>query len=107
MTPENMSAEEPDEIEADEPTDLESELTTDEVASKPADTGDPASIVEAKIPQDIRDRYEVFSYRNAAVILSESRKTGFDDLLVALREFRLQRKEAPLPWVYIRSQDTQ
>jgi len=99
MVPENVNAEEFEESESDEPTELESEATKDEVASKPADTGDPVSIVEAKIPQDIRDRYEIFSYRNAAVILSETRKAEFDDLLKALREFKTQQQEALLRWV--------
>lgn len=80
-----MSAEHAEEFDIDEPSELEVEATKDEVASKPTDTGDPLSIVEAKIPQDIRERYEVFSYRNAAVILSETRKVEFDDLLKALR----------------------
>jgi hypothetical protein len=103
MSPEDFNAEEPDEPEADEPTEFEIEVTKDEVASKPADTGDPTSIVEEKIPQDIRDRYEVFSYRNAAVILSETRKAEFSDLLKALREFRMQQQEARLQWGDIRS----
>ena len=103
MPPEDFGAEEPDETEADEPSEFEIEAAKDEVASKPADTGDPTSIVEEKIPQDIRDRYEVFSYRNAAVILSETRKAEFGDLLKALREFRMQQQEARLRWGDIRS----
>lgn len=92
MRDNDLNAQEAEEPEDDEPTELESEIAKDQVASKPADTGDPASIVEEKIPQDIRDRYEVFSYRNAAVILSETRKTEFDDLLKALREFKITKK---------------
>jgi hypothetical protein len=72
-------------------TDLEQEATEDEVASAPSDTGDPAAIVAAKIPEDIRERYEVYSYRNAAVILSETRSTEFTDLLTALREFKITK----------------
>ena len=79
-------------LDTDEQSALETEATVDEVASKPADTGDPVYIVEAKIPLDIRERYEVFSYRNAAVILSETRKAEFDDLLKALREFKITKK---------------
>jgi hypothetical protein len=72
--------------------DLAEELSKDEVASAPSDTGDPAATVEAKIPEDIRKRYEVYSYRNAAVILSEARPSEFADLLKALREFKLTTK---------------
>lgn len=91
MTPDDPRIEEAEDSEVDEPTELELETATDAVASKPADTGDPTAIVEAKIPQDIRDRYEVFSYRNAAVILSETRRDEFDDLLRALREFKITK----------------
>ena len=50
--------------------DLEEEISATEIAATPADTGDPSAIVEEKIPKDIRERYEVYSYRNAAAILS-------------------------------------
>ena len=77
------------ETETEEPLDLAEEISKTQVAAKPSDVGDPIEIVEAKIPQDIRDRYEVFSYRNAATILSETRKAEFADLLTALRDFKL------------------
>jgi hypothetical protein len=70
-------------------SDLEQEVANTEVALVPSETADPPSIVEAKIPQDIRDLYEVYSYRNAAVILSETRTTEFNELLDALRGFRI------------------
>lgn len=59
------------------------------VALAPSDAADPQAVVEAKIPADIRARYEVYSYRNAAVILSESQREIFDELLDALREFSI------------------
>ena len=52
-------------------------------------TADPPDIVADKIPADILDRYEVHSYRNAAVILSESRTEEFRDLIQALRKFSI------------------
>lgn len=57
----------------EEESDLEEEVSSTEVALTPSETADPQSIVEAKIPQDIRELYETYSYRNAAVILSETR----------------------------------
>ena len=81
-----------EDLDIEESFDLEEEVTKDEVAFTPSDTGDPAEIVAAKIPQDIRDRYEIFSYRNAAVILSETRSKEFSDLLTALRDFRITKK---------------
>jgi len=77
-----------DEIDGEE-SDLEREISAREVAFVPGDTGDPYSIVEAKIPRDIRDRYEIYSYRNAAVILSETRAAEFGELLAALRSFSI------------------
>jgi hypothetical protein len=89
-----MSSEElhNDDLDPEVTTVLEEEATKDEVASAPRDTGDPTALVDAKIPQDIRDRYEVYSYRNAAVILSETRNKEFSDLLTALREFKITKK---------------
>lgn len=86
-----MAADEQDneDLESNGPLDLAEEISKTQIADKPNDVGDPAEIVQAKIPQDIRDRYQVFSYRNAATILSETRKAEFDDLLKALREFEL------------------
>ena len=74
------------------PSALEIEATKDEVAVTPGDMGDPASIVASKIPKDIRDRYEIYSYRNAAVILAETRQSEFAEILEALREFSLTRR---------------
>jgi hypothetical protein len=68
---------------------FEEEVSKGEIALAPSDTADPPALVDAKIPQDIRDRYEVHSYRNAAVILSEARRAEFDDVLAALRAFTI------------------
>ncbi len=61
--------------------------SSEDVSFQPSDAADPVSIVEAKIPQDIRDKYDVFSYRNASVILSESHSGVFNELLSVLRLF--------------------
>jgi hypothetical protein len=50
---------------------------------------DPASIVERKVPEEIRRKYEVYSYRNAAVILAETRQTEFAEICDALRDFSI------------------
>jgi hypothetical protein len=80
------------EPEYDGSLDLAEQISKDEIASAPSDTGDPAAIVQLKVPEDIRARFEIFSYRNAATILSETRKTEFNDLLKALREFKITKK---------------
>jgi Restriction endonuclease BglII len=81
-----------EEAEQDATLDLAEEISKDEVAAAPSDTGDPTAIVEAKIPEDIRGKYEIYSYRNAATILSETRKAEFGDLLKALRDFKITKK---------------
>jgi Restriction endonuclease BglII len=60
---------------------------TEDVAQQPSEAADPLDIVRRKIPSDIFNKYEVFSYRNAAVILSETRRAEFDEILDALRKF--------------------
>src|SRR5208337_3433382 len=82
----SLSSEELNEDE--KPSDLQEEVSREEIALSPSEAGDPSWIVDAKIPQDIRDSYEVYSYRNAAVILSETRK---DELLAALRAFKITK----------------
>jgi hypothetical protein len=60
-----------------------------DVTSSPNEAADPPQIVESKIPADIREKYEVLSYRNAAVILAETRRSELNDLLEALRSFTI------------------
>jgi len=73
----------------EEEIDLQEEVASEEVALVPTVTADEASVVEAKIPPDIRSLYDVYSYRNAAVILSETRTEEFNDILNTLRSFRI------------------
>jgi hypothetical protein len=61
----------------------------EDVSLAPNDAADPRTIVDSKIPKDIRDRYEVYSYRNAAVILNETRRSEFEEILNALRAFSI------------------
>ncbi|MGD0369966.1 MAG: BglII/BstYI family type II restriction endonuclease, partial [Acidobacteriaceae bacterium] len=74
------------------PADLAEEISSKGVATSLSDTADPTWIIEAKIPQDIRESYEIYSYRNAAVILSETRGEEFADLLKALGEFKITKR---------------
>lgn len=84
--PEKVELETETIAEQEEPS-LEEEVSKDEVASAPSELGDPIHVVNAKIPEDIRSRYEIYSYRNAAVVLSETWTEEFEDLLTALRAF--------------------
>lgn len=71
----------------DEDSELYNASASDDVSLNPSDAADPISVVEARVPEDIRKKYEVYSYRNAAVILSETRKAEFNEILDALRSF--------------------
>lgn len=77
--------------EKEEESDLEKEVGAEEVALKPSDVADSPELVQAKIPRDILDRYEIYSYRNAVVILSETRKEEFAELLQTLRCFTITK----------------
>ena len=59
------------------------------VADAPNESADPRSIVEAAMPQDILDRYEVHSYRSAAMILSQGHVAECAEPLAALRRFSI------------------
>ncbi|CUT14541.1 hypothetical protein BF49_5621 [Bradyrhizobium sp.] len=45
--------------------------------------------MNAKIPQALRDKYEIHSYRSAAVILAESHKAEFAEIVQALLDFSI------------------
>ncbi|HWK36108.1 BglII/BstYI family type II restriction endonuclease [Sphingomonas sp.] len=62
-----------------------------DTADAPSDVGDPADFVARYVPADVLARYEVFSYRNAALILSEAHPVEFGELMDALRGFKLTR----------------
>src|SRR5262245_21050425 len=82
-------AENTEQMADDAEEDLAEEVAREEVALTPSESADPQSFVEAKIPADIRDRYEIYSYRNAAVIISESHQQEFNEILDALRSFTI------------------
>lgn len=59
------------------------------VAAAPNDAADPQGIVDAAIPRDVRDRYEIHSYRGAAMILSQAHPGHCAELMDALRKFSI------------------
>lgn len=76
----------------DEPDRTERESLVDDVSLVPNEAADPSAVVDRKVPLDIRSKYEVVSYRNAAVILAETRPREFDEILDALRAFQITTK---------------
>jgi hypothetical protein len=65
------------------------ELGSGGVATAPNDAADPRTHVEAVLPHDILDRYEVHSYRGAAMILSQGHTAECAELMNALRRFSI------------------
>lgn len=59
------------------------------IETQPNDAADPSERVDSCIPEDIRSRYELLSYRNAAVILAQTWPAEFAELCDALRQFSI------------------
>ncbi len=76
----------------EEADDLEEVASSGDVALEPNEAADPRQLIEAKLPPDILARYEVHSYRGAAVLLSEAHPEQFQDLCDALRTFSITTK---------------
>ncbi|MFU0505830.1 BglII/BstYI family type II restriction endonuclease [Pseudaminobacter sp. NGMCC 1.201702] len=78
-----MANDEPDE-------NLGGKLQEEEHDTAPAGyLADPQNLVDSRIPMDVREKYEFFSYKNAAVILAETRVAEWHELLEALRAFTI------------------
>ncbi len=77
--------------EDDEPPDEEAddESRSDDVALAPNEAADPDEVVARKLPKDILEKYEIYSYRNAAVILAETRSQELAEIIDALRAFSI------------------
>jgi CRISPR-associated protein Csd2 len=61
----------------------------DEIALLPSEAADSQEFVTRYVPADILAKYEVYSYRNAALILSEAHSVEFVELMNSLRAFSL------------------
>ncbi|WP_371226057.1 BglII/BstYI family type II restriction endonuclease [Roseovarius sp. 2305UL8-3] len=64
-------------------------MTDDDTSS--GDVADAAIVLETIFPEDIRERFELFSYRNAAGILKSSFPLQFNQLIEALRRFEITK----------------
>lgn len=76
----------------DEEDDLPGEPLVEDTALASNDAADPQAVVDRMVPADIRARYDVVSYRNAAVILAETRQQEFSEILNTLRSFSITTK---------------
>lgn len=53
------------------------------------DIADPAALVAKHIPSDVTGKFEIYSYRNAATVLAGSYPQQFNEILTALRSFKI------------------
>jgi hypothetical protein len=65
--------------ELDEDEELGTEEAGDDVSLRPNENADDKDLVDRLVPAKIREKYEIVSYRNAAVILSQARNGEFED----------------------------
>lgn len=70
---------------------LANDEAEDDVADRPNETSDASEIVERYIPADVRARFETYSYRNAALILSQAHPVEFEELMEGLRAFSITK----------------
>lgn len=61
----------------------------EDVALAPSEVADSPEAVEIYIPEDVRNRFDVYSYRSAALILSQAHPEEFNELMEALRAFKI------------------
>ena len=72
-----------EDLEADPEIEVEEDISTFPVGADPLET------IDRKIPKDLLDKYDVYSYKNAAVILTEVWKNEFAEICEALRKFSI------------------
>ena len=58
---------------------------------------DATATVSSAMPLDLMEKFEIFSYRNAAGILSTSFPDQWSDIIGALRRFSISRKQIRTP----------
>ena len=58
---------------------------------------DDWSLVKGLVPPDVRNKFEIFSYRNAATILSQNFPEQFSQILRALEAFEITTAMIRMP----------
>jgi hypothetical protein len=69
----------------------------DDVDLAPSEVADSRAVIARHIPTDILARYEVYSYRSAALILKEAHPEEFAELMEVLRGFELTTRMVRMP----------
>ena len=76
---------------------LQEPALEEDVSLVAGSNADPKTDVDLYVSQEIRDRYEVHSYRHAAALLSSSFKTELKQLQDALNDFNITTREIATP----------
>lgn len=84
-------------IEDDEVGAEDESSSVQDVALVPGPNADAPEDVSQYISKEVRDLYDVYSYRHAAAILANSFPTELRDLERALKEFRITMREIGTP----------
>lgn len=69
----------------------------DDVLLEPGLVSDSKQHVEAVVPGDITEKYEVHSYRNAAIVLAQTHRELFSELVEMLRSFSITTDDIRRP----------
>ena len=64
-------------------------ISAGDQADQPNEAADPQSLVDVTMPIELREKYEIYSYRSAATILAISHKEEFRELCEALMAFTI------------------
>lgn len=72
-------------------------LNQDDVALRPGPNADKPADIEQYISPEIRDRYDVFSYRHAAAILATSFPQELEEIERALGSFSISKRDIGMP----------
>lgn len=89
----------PNNVHHDAATEVEEQEmdAADDVALKPGPSADASADVERYISAQIRELYEVYSYRHAAAILANSFPAELREIEKALLNFSLTTREIGMP----------
>lgn len=84
-------------LETDEQVSKTEADSVDDIALRPGPNADPQADIEKHISPEVRDLYDVYSYRHAAAILAISFPTELAEIEQALLNFRITTRDIGSP----------
>ncbi len=80
-----------------EDIDSDDEIRIDDIALQPNANADPDVAIGNYISEDIRELYDIYSYRHAASIFRNSFRNELNEIETALRTFRITTRDIGMP----------